>query len=205
MKQTIIKKIAHTIVGSSLLLGSAAYAEIACLDGADPLPVNGKITNNGQPSNGAVGSLSTLGVVAMRIGKKPNPVSKMKCGIIGVQAEPIQDQDPYDQFIPVAFTHTLSCDDSVDIYLGPGLIQTAHSQLTLGTEGEIEVAGFCNGIDPSGGIYGSFIEDSSPIANTGRGIFTGVTEGKIVIEGDINCLGSIDMNFKGELCPAPAP
>jgi hypothetical protein len=140
----------------------------------------------------------------MTVGKKPHLLGKMKCGIIGVSAEPPTDSNPYDEFIPVAFTHTLSCDDSVDIYLGPELVQVAHSQLTLDTEGEITVAGFCNGVDPSGGIFGSFVEYSSPsAANTGRGLFTGVTEGDIIIEGTINCLGSIDMGFDGYVCLSP--
>ena len=201
MKQTIVRKIAHTIVGSSLLFGAAAYADVVCIDGATPIPVKGKITNNGQPNSGEAGTISTLGVVDMKMGKKPGPVSRMKCGIIGVNIDPITDTNPLDPIIPVGFTHTLSCDDSVDIY---GL--AAHSQLTLDTEGEITFGGFCNGTDPSAGIFGSFVEYSSPtLDNTGRGIFTGVTEGEIRIEGDLNCLGSIDMIFKGEICPAPAP
>ncbi len=200
MKQTIVKKITHAIVGSSLLLGATAYADVMCTDGADPIPVSGKITNNGQPSSGEAGTVSTLGVVAMKMGQKPGPVSRMKCGIIGVNIDPITDPNPYDQFIPVGFIHTLSCDDSVEIY---GM--AAHSQLSLDTEGEITFAGFCNGTDPSAGIFGSFVESSIPVANTGRGIFTGVSEGEITIEGDINCLGSIDMVFAGEICPAPAP
>lgn len=200
MKHAIVKKITQTIVGSSLLLGATAYADIVCTDGAQPIPVRGKITNNGQPNSGEAGTISTLGVVAMTVGKKPGPVNRMKCGIIGVNVDPIADPNPYDFNIPVGFLHTLSCDDSVEIY---GM--TAHSQMTLETEGEIAVAGFCNGTDPADGIYGSFVEHSIPVANTGRGIFTGVTEGEITIEGDINCLGSIDMTFAGEICPAPAP
>jgi len=199
MKQTIIKKMAHAVVGSSLLLGAAAYADVVCTDGAESIPVSGKITNNGQPNTGEAGTVSTLGVVAMKMGKKPGPVSRMKCGIIGVNIDPITDTNPYDQFIPVGFTHTLSCDDSVEIF---GM--AAHSQLTLDTEGEITFGGFCNGTDPSAGIFGSFVEYSSPTAdNTGRGIFTGITEGEIRIEGDLNCLGSIDMIFTGDICPAP--
>lgn len=201
MKQTIIKKMTHVVVGSSLLLGATVYADVVCIDGATPIPVSGKITNNGQPNSGEAGTVSTLGVVAMKMGQKPGPVNRMKCGIIGVNIDPITDSNPYDFNIPVGFTHTLSCDDNIEIY---GMV--AHSQLTLDTVGEIAVAGFCNGTDPSAGIFGSFVEHSSPtLDNTGRGIFTGVTEGEITIEGDINCLGSIDMSFAGEICPAPAP
>ena len=192
MKQSIVKKIAQTIIGSSLLLASAVYAEDMCTTGS-AVPVKGTIINNGQ--NAEVVGVSTLGVVRLKLGKRPNVLARMKCGIIGVGAA-TEDE-------PFAFTHTLSCNDDNPVYLGSDFgFQNAHSQLTLDTHGDLTVNGFCSPI--SDGIHGSFIEYSSPSAdNSGRGIFTGVTEGEIVIEGDINCLGSIDMTFKGYICMIP--
>jgi len=188
MKQSLTKKIAHTIVGTSLLLATTAYADL-CSEGSVPVPVKGKITNNGQAPGAG---FSTLGVVAMKVGKKPHVLGKMKCGIIGVSAATTEE--------PFAFTHTLSCDDSqpVDLsYFGLDT-QVAHSQLTLDTHGDLFIESSCA---PLPGVQASFIEYSSPsAANTGRGLFTGVTEGDITIEGTINCLGSIDMDFDGYVC-----
>jgi len=191
MKRTIVKKITHAIVGSSLLLGATAYADVMCTNGT-PIPVSGKITNNGQaPGQG----FSTLGVVALQLGEKPGKVSRMKCGIIGVDAATAEE--------PFAFTHTLSCDDNVPVdlsYYGLGT-QVAHSQLTLDTHGDISFEGSCA---PLPGSQLSFIEYSTPSAdNTGRGLFTGVTEGELTIEGTVNCLGSIDMKFDGYVCMLP--
>ena len=191
MKQSIVKKIAQTIIGSSLLLGATAYADL-CSEGSVPVPVSGKITNNGQaPGQG----FSTLGVVALQLGEKPNVLARMKCGIIGVDAATTEE--------PFAFTHTLSCDDNVPVdlsYYGLGT-QIAHSQLTLDTHGDISFEGSCA---PLPGNELSFIEYSAPSAdNTGRGIFTGVTEGDLTIEGTVNCLGSIDMKFEGYVCMVP--
>ena len=192
MKHTITKKIAHTIVGSSLLFGTAVYANDLCTTGY-AVPVKGTIINNGQ--NAEEAGFSTLGVVKLKLGKRPNVLARMKCGIIGVNAATTEE--------PFAFTHTLSCNDSqpVDLsYFGLGT-QISHSQLTLDTHGDLFIESSCA---PLPGIQGSFIEYSSPsAANTGRGLFTGVTEGDITIEGTINCLGSIDMAFKGYVCLQP--
>jgi hypothetical protein len=51
----------------------------------------------------------------------------------------------------------------------------------------------------------SFHEDSTPLSipgvgSTGRGVFTGVTEGYISIDGTASCFGSIDMKFSGYFC-----
>ncbi|OUS09794.1 hypothetical protein A9Q89_12630 [Gammaproteobacteria bacterium 53_120_T64] len=192
MKQAIVTKIAHALVGSALLLGANVHAE-QCATGSVPVAVKGTITNNAQ--NIEEVGVSTLGVAKLKLGKRPNVLARMKCGIIGVSA--VTETEPF------AFTHTLSCNDDNIVYLGPDFgIQNAHSQLTLNTHGDLSIAGSCAPI--SDGIYGSFIEYSSPSAdNTGRGLFTGVTEGELVIEGDINCLGSIDMTFKGYICMVP--
>ncbi len=192
MKQAIIKNIAHALLGSVFLLGASAHAE-QCASGSVPIAVKGTIINNGQ--NAAEVGVSTLGVVKLKLGKRPNVLARMKCGIIGVSAATEAE--------PFAFTHTLSCNDDNAVYLGPDFgFQNAHSQLTLDTHGDLTIEGSCAPI--SSGIYGSFVEYSSPSAdNTGRGLFTGVTEGELVIEGDINCLGSIDMRFKGYICLVP--
>ena len=191
MKQSIAKKIAQTIIGSSLLLGSAVYADDLCTTGY-AVPVKGTIINNGQAPGS---SFSTLGVVKLKLGKRPNVLARMKCGIIGVDAATEEE--------PFAFTHTLSCNDNVPVdlsYYGLGT-QIAHSQLTLDTHGDIFVEGSCA---PLPGNELSFIEYSTPSADdTGRGLFTGITEGELVIEGTVNCLGSIDMAFQGYVCMIP--
>ncbi|MBV1928046.1 MAG: hypothetical protein KUG81_00825 [Gammaproteobacteria bacterium] len=189
MKQAIIKNIAHALLGSAFLLGASAHAQ-QCASGSVPIAVKGTIINNGQSAE-EVG-FSTLGVVKLKLGKRPNVLARMKCGIIGVSAATETE--------PFAFTHTISCNDDNPVYLGPDFgFQNTHSQLTLDTHGDLTIAGSCAPI--SNGIYGSFVEYSTPSAdNTGRGLFTDVTEGELVIKGDINCLGSIDMTFKGHIC-----
>ncbi|MBQ0719522.1 MAG: hypothetical protein KBT88_06080 [Gammaproteobacteria bacterium] len=191
MKHAYIKKIAQTLVGSSLLFGAATFADELCTNGY-AVPVKGTIINNGQAPDAG---FSTLGVVKLRVGKRPHVLARMKCGIVGVSAATEAE--------PFAFTHTLSCNDDNAVYLGAELgLQNAHSQLTLDTHGDLTVEGSCAPI--TNGIYGSFIEYSSPSPdNTGRGLFTGVTEGELTIEGDINCLGSIDMSFEGYVCLIP--
>jgi len=192
MKQSIIHKVALTLVSSSLLFTTTALADEQCTTGY-AVPVKGSIINNGQDAD-AVG-FSTLGVVRLKLGKRPNVLARMKCGIIGVNAA-TEDE-------PFAFTHTLSCNDDNPVYLGPDFgFQNAHSQLTLDTHGDLTTNGSCAPV--SNGIHGSFIEYSSPSAdNTGRGLFAGITEGELVIKGDINCLGSIDMTFRGFVCMTP--
>lgn len=192
MKHTIIKNITHAVLGSALFLGANTFAE-ECATGSYPVAVKGNIINNGQ--NVEEVGVSTLGVVKLKLGRKHRVLARMTCGIIGVSAATESE--------PFAFTHTLSCTDNNTIYLGPDFgFQNAHSQLTLDTYGDLFVEGSCAPI--SDGIHGTFVEYSSPSANnTGRGIFTDVTEGEIVIEGDINCLGSIDMTFQGYICMTP--
>lgn len=191
MKHTIIKTIATTLATSSLLISTTVYAAGECATGV-PVPVSGKITNNGQAPGAG---FTTLGVVALQLGERPRKPASMKCGIIGVDAATAEE--------PFAFTHTLSCDDSVPVdlsYYGLGT-QMAHSQLTLDTYGDIFPEGSCF---PLPGNQLSFIEHSTPSAdNTGRGLFTGVTEGELTIEGTVNCLGSIDMKFDGYVCIIP--
>ena len=193
MNQSIIKKLMQVTVGASLFLGAAAYANDELCTTGHPVPVRGSIINNAQNIPGL--DISTLGIARVKLGKRPNVLARMKCGIIGVSAATAEE--------PFAFTHTLSCNDDNTVYLGPDLgLANAHSQLTLDTHGDLTIEGSCAPV--SAGVYGSFVEYSTPSAdNTGRGLFTGVTEGQLVIEGDINCLGSIDMKFKGYLCLIP--
>jgi len=190
MQQTIIKQITHTVLGSALFLGVASANAVECSTGLSPVEFKGTIINNGQNAE-EVGA-STLGVATVKVGRRFNVLARMKCGVIGVNAA-TEDE-------PFAFTHTFSCNDHNVTYLGADFgFQRAHSQLTFNTHGDLSIEGSCAPI--SNGFYGSFVEYSSPSANnTGRGLFTDVTEGEVVIEGDVNCLGSIDMTFKGYLC-----
>lgn len=187
MKRAFIKKITHTLVCSSLLIGTAVYADSLCSTGY-PTPVSGKIINNGQ----AGGVFSTLGVVSLKVGDKSNVIAKMKCGIVGIGA----DSEPG----VIAFTHTLSCDDQI-----PFLGETLHSQITLDTSGYFFNPQNCEYAPGRSSV--SFVETSTPQViggmSTGRGLFSGVTEGEISIEGDVGCFGSIDMEFEGYVCLVP--
>lgn len=188
MKSFIIGNASKVVLFSSLVIsGAFAYANEPVCGLGHPVPVSGEITNNLQ----AGGAFSTLGVVALKLGYR----KKMKCGLVG---EPAVPEFPGG----IAFTHTLSCDDKVLLDTPSGAL-VAHSQLTLDTQGQL-AASFCNGIDPSQGVFGPFQERSVPkniMGNsTGRGLFTGVTEGEIFIEGEINCAGSVDMAFEGYIC-----
>ena len=186
----VIPQKTHLLSLFCLALGAAPLATAECASGV-PVEVKGKIVNNLQAS----GPFSTLGVVHLKL----KDIGRMKCGIVGVPAESVIPPEVGG----MGFTHTISCDDNLEVEL-PAATLLAHSQLTLDTQGHIFNPAYCNGLDASNGVSGSFIETSHPQSvmgySTGRGLFTGVTEGDITIEGTINCLGTIDMDFRGELC-----
>ena len=174
-----------------LTLAAGPVAAVDCTTGVN-VPVKGKILNNLQPP----GAISTLGSMELKL----KDIGKMTCGLLGQPA--VSNIPP--QVGGVAFTHTISCDDKVAVNHPLFGELTAHSQLTFDTQGQVFDIQFCNGVDATAGISASFIEVSTPQSvmggSTGRGLFTGVTEGEITIEGNINCVGSIDMKFSGEIC-----
>jgi hypothetical protein len=157
-----------------------ANAELSCQPGEKLTRVSGKIFNN------AVASDKTLGTVHLRLGDD----AKMKCGIVGQATGGSGGSFQY--------VHTFVCDDRVT--LAPGY--SVHSQLTLNTVGAFTSLQACSA--PEGAITGTFEETSTPVPNTGRGIFAGVERGTIKIKGTIGCLSAIDMSFSGEVClPGP--
>jgi hypothetical protein len=106
---------------------------------------------------------------------------KLNCALEGTPAVPPNPQDPGS----VAFVHTISCDDTILSSLGP-----VHSKLQFNTQGTVNLA------------TGFFTETSTPIPNSGTGLFQGVTEdgSYLSIEGRIFPTGAIDMTFTGQAC-----
>ena len=186
MTNSVIGKMGLVSVAVAALCGPGQLLAQGCAEEELQVAVYGKIFNNAQ----AGGAFGTLGVVALR---GDYPVGKMKCGIVGVAATPTNPQ------LPLAFTHTISCDDKVELPI-PGN-PVVHSQIAFDTQGYFhDDFAYCNGTDPSGGISTSFTEFSTPRAGEGRGVFTTATGGQLVIEGTISCFGTIDMTFTGDIC-----
>ena len=135
-------------------------------------PVKGKIVNNvNTPA-----MYHTMGVAAVVLASN----IKLKCALEGAPVAPANPQEPGS----VAFVHTISCDDAINTPLGP-----VHSKLQLNTQGIVNLA------------TGFFTETSTPIPNTGSGLFQGVTaDSYLNIEGRIFPSGGIDMTFTGQVC-----
>ena len=135
----------------------------------------GKITNNSQIDG------TTLGVVVLTLDGK-----KSKCALIGKPLSLVPGQ--------VNFRHTIVCDNKVPS-------DEPQPQVTLNTSflSPLEVE-FC----PPGSaspVYFPFEEISTPDPATAIGDFTGINEnGSIIINGNLNCGGGIQMKFKGEFC-----
>jgi hypothetical protein len=193
----IALKTAALVPLAYLGFGTAISYADDCTSGY-PVQVSGKISNNGQ----AGGAFPTLGVVAMKV----EGIGKMRCGIVSEDV-PTDEGNPLPPGV-LAFTHTISCDDEVNV---PGTSEIVHSQLTLSTVGSISNVGVC---PPNYSLEGPFsfdFQEHSEPKNTawgmssGRGIFTGVTEGGIDIVGDASCFGTIDMKFDGHVCMQPTP
>lgn len=193
MKNQVIKATLKSSAAClALCMAGSVFAQDApgCAGDELAVTVTGKIFNNGQAGGSA---FSTLGVVAL---KGDYPVGRMKCGIVGMPAAVTDPQ------LPLAFTHTISCDDALELPLPGNPI--VHSQLAFDTQGYFhEDFAFCNGINADNGISSSFTEFSVPRAGEGRGVFTTATGGLLTIQGSISCVGTIDMNFSGEVCLAP--
>ena len=189
-KERIWKKLAVLCAASAMLLGSthpvsAESDEQLCEDrGKTYTKVRGTILNN------AVMPGTTLGTVHLRLGDKRNGL-KMKCGLLGQDQSGIGDQG-------ITFLHTFVCDDQIT---DTGSGETLHSQLTVFTTGSGDFMA-CLPPFPAGAAYGSFHEVSTPVSGWGRGLFSGILEdeGEIRINGTINCLFAIDMEFEGWVC-----
>jgi hypothetical protein len=128
----------------------------------------------GEIYDNAVAPGVTLGIVRMS-GKN----SRLDCAMMGNGGAGPDGS--------INFIHTLFCANN----------ETTHSQLTLSTSGSGTFQS-CDPENPAAGIHGTFSEISIPLS--GRGIFQGVTAGKLVINGSINCQLAIDIQFEGEIC-----
>ena len=160
---------------------------------ADCVSVKGKILNSlHEPALGSIftgaeyiGGISTAGVVSLNGGKQ---IGKLKCALLGSAVGP--GELPSGSLLPPLpdFTHTISCDDSVEVDGG-----IVHSQLTFDTTGHF------TGYDGACTLF--FTENSVPRSGSGKGVFDGTTGGGLTIEGTSNiCTNSIDMKFTGQAC-----
>jgi hypothetical protein len=179
----LIKKNYMFSAAISVLIAIAGQADAAsCPAGTVATAVKGKIFNNAVPPG------ITLGTAQLEIGDR----TKVKCGIMGNGGVGFDGS--------INFIHTLVCDDSLPVTNpATGQRETVHSQLTLNTTGTSAFQA-CNPSNPLGGSYGTFKETSVPVPATGRGMFQGVTVGRVVIEGTMNCQFAIDMKLQGEIC-----
>jgi hypothetical protein len=190
MEKTFLRKTALASCTAFVLCGASSPLLAQDCDGQS-VAVKGKIFNNGQ----AGGGFSTLGVVALN---GDDPIGKMKCGIVGVARDADSgDLGPDGQPLPLLFYHTVSCDDGGTLFPGG---PATHSQLTFKTKGTF--TGLPSGCpaELGGGISAPFIEFSQPVPGSGRGVFTKATGGLLTIEGTLNCVGTIDMKFSGNVC-----
>lgn len=183
MKSKFVTWTVLTSIAMGFLFGSAqSMAEEICED------VKGKILNSshnpGLGNYGGMGGVTTVGVVAFGGG---GTYGKLKCALVGVQAGE-GEIPPGSPFPPVPdFTHTISCNDSID-----GESGIVHSQLTFDTSGYFTGFDYVSTFD--------FTETSIP-RDTGIGVFAGITSGSLTIEGTLNFItGSVDMKFDGEFC-----
>lgn len=167
----------------SVLIAVVGHVNAAsCPAGTTATGIRGKIFNN------VVSPGTTLGTAQLEVGDRV----KVKCGIMGNGGAGSEGS--------INFIHTLVCDDSL-LITNPatGQREAVHSQITLNTTGTSAFQA-CNPSNPLGGSYGTFRETSVPMPGTGRGMFQGVTVGRVIIDGTMNCQFAIDMKFQGEIC-----
>ena len=179
----LIKKNCMFSTAISVLIAVAGQADAAsCPAGTAAAAAKGKISNNVVSDAGIV-----VGAAQLEVGGV-----KVKCGLLG-NGGVGSDSSTH-------FVQTLVCDDSLPVTNpATGQRETVHSQITFNTTGT-GVFQACNPNNPLGGSYGTFKEMSVPVPGTGRGMFQGVTAGRIAIDGSINCQFSIDVKFQGEIC-----
>ena len=167
-------------ISALVALAGQGHAASICPADTRPAAVKGKIFNN------AVTPGMTLGTAHLKFANGKS----LKCGILGNGSIGADGT--------LNFVHQLVCDDSLSV-TNPytGRPEIVHSQLTLNASGTGAFYACVPNV-PQAGSYGSFDEISVPIS--GRGMFQGVTAGRIVTEGTINCQFAIDMEFQGEVC-----
>lgn len=170
-----IKKNTFILAMVSLISLTGQVNATTCPENTTPLAVKGEVYDN------AVTPGITLGVVRM-FGRN----SRLDCAMMGNGGAGPDGS--------INFIHTLFCADKSPSKVNNEIV---HSQLTLSTSGSGTFQS-CNPENPTAGIHGNFSEISIPLS--GRGIFQGVTAGKLVINGKINCQLSIDIQFEGEIC-----
>ena len=164
------KKLSAVLSSGLIMFGSLASNGWAAC-----VIAKGKIENN------ATSGSTTLGVAALALGNM-----KLKCAISGVAQLPGGPN----------FLHTIVCDDDV-------AVGQPQSQITLATTflAQPVPTGACAANNPFGPVSFTFREGSVPIPNTGRGVFAGAnTLGQIIITGNYNCNGGINMKFEGQVC-----
>ncbi|MBL8446459.1 MAG: hypothetical protein JNJ44_03495 [Zoogloeaceae bacterium] len=166
------------IVPVVLVVVATPVAYAACL------PASGKITNNAQFDQ------TTLGSVAMKLGAQ-----NFKCGIVG-------KPNGFTEYGLPKFIHTIVCDDKAVNGAPQGQVSfdTSVTSLTpTAAPGSCGVPSYS-----SIGAPFKFEEQTMVIANDpshpARGIFAGVYDGQIGVEGEFNCQGGIVMKFSGEIC-----
>ncbi|WP_207063515.1 hypothetical protein [Motiliproteus sp. SC1-56] len=168
------------MLGAALVLGLATMplnaAPLQCGEDEHLTRAKGKILTN------AVDPGTTLGTVHLILEKR-----RLKCGILGQGGAANGTAN---------FIHTLVCDDAFESPLTGDVI---HSQISLATSGVTNFQTCPPGFPPSSAT-GTFTETSTPIPGTGRGIFEGLATGNLEIEGTLNCLFSLDMEFEGAFC-----
>jgi hypothetical protein len=193
------KSVVRTALASVAL--GALFGSTQLMANCDSVSVMGKILNSSHdPALGSIydpidnkyiGGVGTVGVVALNGGNK---FGKLKCALVGVEGD--SGEPPLSPQLPVLpdFTHTISCDDSVDVFNDQIFLGIEHSQLTFDTSGYFTGGdGFCT-------LF--FTEHSVPRGDgSGKGIFAGTTGGSLTIEGTLNyCTNSVDMKFTGDIC-----
>jgi hypothetical protein len=175
---------------SSVLALSALFVGISNA-GAQCVPISGKITNNFTSQDGS----TTLGVVAMTYGSKPNE-KKLKCGLSGF--------NQVDQFGNVNNTEVISCDDSAPTVPFPGV---GVDPVPVNSSIVLHTTGTATPVLNNSTVILAVNENSIPQRNSGRGLFLGVTGGSIAVTGVVykspyvsDQPGTLELKFSGNVC-----
>lgn len=170
------------LLGLLAALGPAAHAqsippEQPCLSPAKLMPIAGKIHSN------SLNAGETLGTMSANIDGQ----AKLKCAM--------QGKAFMAGMTLAGFQHVAVCDDDARAENG---VDRVHSQVaTLTLFDGIPDLHSC-GIPGMDLQYGTFREVSYP--QSGRGIFASGGGGRIVIEGELNCAGAVEMKYAGHVC-----
>jgi len=157
-------------------MSAVAGDEPPCPANSTVAYVQGTVSNSAFVKPGTSG-LETVGVAQMVIQGK----GMMRCALHGVAIG------------QGSFIDTLVCDDKVAV---PNSTDTVHSQLITYTHFTVPPTQTCT--SPAGAVQGSFSEISDPFF--GQGAFSSTGGGRLHVQGTINCAGSVDMSFYGNVC-----